>query len=153
VWLFGGVRMTGLDWWHSKVALEVRPAIRAYRRKTRAAFDSADETEAHFRTRRTTSAPLSPSSSTRCSAPMLQRRAQGATRKYVARKKACCKLKLLYTTAAQAVEQRPQNGLNAFISTDLSHLELETPESLAPGDAIAIGVYLALRRGLTMENC
>ena len=81
---------------------------------------------------------------------MLQRRAQGATRKYVARKKACCKLKLLYTTA---VEQRPQNGLNAFISTDLSHLELEAPESLAPGDAIAIGVYLALRRGLTVENC
>ena len=81
---------------------------------------------------------------------MLQRRAQGATRKYVARKKACCKLKLLYTTAAQTVEQRPQNGLNAFISTDLSNLELEAPESLAPGDAIAIGVYLALRRGLTV---
>jgi hypothetical protein len=72
---------------------------------------------------------------------MLPRRAQEATRKYVAGKKASCELKLLYTTAAQPVEQPPQNELNAFISTDASNLELRGPELRASGDAIALGVY------------
>ena len=80
---------------------------------------------------------------------MLQRLAQAVTRNSVARKRACCKLR--YTTAAQAVEQPAQDGLNAFISTDLSNPELESPGSLTRGDAIALGVYLALRRAVYGE--
>ncbi|KAE9365313.1 amidase-domain-containing protein [Stipitochalara longipes BDJ] len=77
---------------------------------------------------------------------MLQRRAQGATRIYVARKKACCEL--LYTTTAQPVEQHPQDGINAFISTDVPNPELEFPECLPQGDAISLKRNTQVQPGL-----
>ncbi|PMD30767.1 amidase-domain-containing protein [Hyaloscypha variabilis F] len=67
---------------------------------------------------------------------MLQRRAQGATRIYLAQEKACCKL--FYTTDSQPAEQQPQDGINSFISTDVSNPELEFPKCLAQEDAISL---------------
>jgi hypothetical protein len=87
-------------------------------------------------------------SSTHFSAPMLQRRAQGATRKSLAGKKARCKL--FYTTTARAVEQPTKDGLNAFISEDVSNPEIK---SLDQEDIVARGVYLALSPGFVVQNC
>ena len=75
---------------------------------------------------------------------MLQRRAQEATRKYVAQKKA--RGKLFYTTVAPPAEQRPYNGTNAFISTDVSNPRLEFPEYLTPEDSYMLRPFLAIFR-------
>jgi hypothetical protein len=77
---------------------------------------------------------------------MLQRRAQGATRKSLAGKKSRCKL--FYTTA-QAVEQSTKDGVNAFISEDISNPEIR---SLSQEDAVARGVYLARSLGFVVEK-
>jgi hypothetical protein len=81
---------------------------------------------------------------------MLQRRAQGATRIYLAQEKACCKL--FYTTDSQPAEQQPQDGINSFISTDVSNPELEFPKCLAQEDAISLGPFLAAHQAF-MKLC
>ena len=82
--------------------------------------------------------------STRCSTPMLQRRAQLAIRKNVTRQKA--RRRFLCTTA----EQLNQDGLNAFISEDVASPDIT---SLSPEEAIARGLSLVPRSVVFVNNC